>query len=352
MKKISWGDEKNFTPTHEKNFIHNNTSYNNHKEYIIIIFYMSDFENFLKEYLKTKQSKTILIENGINLFINDFSKTRRPKTIEFYKDHLKPFIIFCEMRNIKCFNELTNELIQAYINKLKYANNENKTINKRISLIRLVMNYLYVNDYISEYKLIFPILEVKEKEIKAINDNQLIKLLHYANNSLNVKKRLIVLLLVATGIRRNELVNIKIDNIDFYNKRIYLDYTKNKKARYIFVNNDILDLISKLIKHNKQKVYLFENKKGKQLSSNYITQTLYYIKNELNFEVLSPHKLRHTYATFLLKKGANQEEVRRLLGHNDFRMTKRYIDYVDTDLQFSNNQYNPLNLINNHKKDN
>lgn len=312
---------------------------------------MSDFDDFLKEYLKTKESKTILIENGINLFINDLSRTRRPKTIEYYKDHLKPFKAFCSLRGIKYFNELSNELIKAYLNKLKYDNNENKTINKRIALIRLVMNYLFDNGYISEFKLIFPHLEVKEKEIKAINDKQLTKLINYAMDNLDIKKRLIVLLLVATGIRRNELINIKINNVDFDNKRIYLDYTKNKKARYIYINDYMITLINKLIKNNKQKIYLFENKKGVQQHPNFITQTLLFIKHDLDFEVLSPHKLRHTYATYLLKNGANQEEVRRLLGHSDFRMTKRYIDYIDNDLQIANDKYNPLNLITNHKTD-
>lgn len=310
---------------------------------------MSDFDDFLKEYLKSKETKTILIENGINLFINDLSRTRRPKTIEYYKDHLKPFKAFCSLRGIKYFNELSNEFIRAYMNKLKYDNNENKTINKRIALIKLVMNYLFDNGYISEFKLIFPSLEEKEKEIKAINDRQLITLINYVMEYLESKKRLIVLLLVSTGIRRNELVNIKINNIDYENKRIYLDYTKNKKARYVYINDYMITLIKELIKDNKQSVYLFENKKGLQQSPNYITQLLYYIKKELNFEILSPHKLRHTYATYLLKNGANQEEVRRLLGHNDFRMTKRYIDYIDNDLQNANCKYNPLNLLNNKK---
>ena len=306
---------------------------------------MHNFDSFLKAYFESQEIKTILIDIGIDLFINDFSKTRRPSSISYYKDHLKPFKAFCNSRGIKYFNEINNSFIGAYIQKLKYANNENITINKRVALIKIVMNYLFLNGYISSFELIFPRLEVKPKEIKTISDNQLIELLDYTKN-IHKKKRLIILLLISTGIRRNELVNILIKNIDFDNKRIYLDFTKSKKARYIYLNDSLILLIKNVISSNTQTVYLFENKFGLQLEPNYITYLLFSVKKELNFNVLSPHKLRHTYATYLLKNGANQEEVRRLLGHSDFKMTKRYIDYIDNDLQKANNLYNPLNLLN------
>lgn len=306
---------------------------------------MQDFNEFLKQYLSTQQVKSITFENAINLFINDFSKVRRPDTIRYYKEHLKPFENFTNLRQILYTHELTNDLIKSYMQYLKYQGNENITINKRISIIRLLMNWLYTKGYISKFELVFPKLEIQPKQITVINDKQLIELIQYSRQNLDHKQLLIVLLLISTGIRRNELVNIKISNIEFEKKRIYLDYTKSKKARYIFINDEMISLIKKTINSNSQKVYLLENKNGKIQDASYITGLLFYIKKKLDFKVLSPHKLRHTYATYLLKKGANQEEVRRLLGHTDFKMTKRYIDYIDNDLQIANEKFNPLNII-------
>jgi integrase len=233
----------------------------------------------------------------------------------------------------------------SYVQFLKYLGNENQTINKRVSVVRILMNWLYTNGFISAYELVFPKLESKLKPITTINDKQLILLIEYAKTHLDYKQLLIILLLISTGIRRNELVNIKISNIEFEEKRIYLDYTKSKQPRYIFINEEIILLIKKVYQNNTQHVYLFENRKGDVLNPSYVTGLLFELKKKLNFQVLSPHKLRHTYATFLLKNGANQEEVRRLLGHTDFKMTKRYIDYIDKDLQTANDKYNPLNLL-------
>lgn len=307
---------------------------------------MQDFNDFLKQYLSIQKIKTLTFENAINLFINDFSKVRRPNTIRYYKEHLKPFKNFINTIQVLQTHELTNDVIKSYIQYLKYLGNENSTINKRISVIKILMNWLYLNGYISKFELIFPKLEIQQKQIKVINDKQLIELIDYSRQNLEHKQLLIVLLLISTGIRRNELVNIKISNIEFDKKRIYLEYTKSKKTRYIFINDEMISLIKKTINTNSQKTYLFENKNGKVQDASYITGLLFYIKKKLDFQVLSPHKLRHTYATYLLKNGANQEQVRRLLGHTDFKMTKRYIDYVDNDLQTANEKYNPLNLIN------
>ena len=306
---------------------------------------MSNFDDFLKSYISAQEVKTISIENGCNLFINDLTKTRRPSSISYYKDHLKPFKEFSNSRGIDYFNQVNNNFITLYIQKLKYMGNENQTINKRLSLVKMVMTYLYTNGYISSFELIFPKLEVHQKEIQTISDNQIKELLTYSKNRLDDKRYLIVILLISTGIRRNELVNILAKNIDFDNSRIFLEYTKNKKYRYIWFDNDTKCIIKRILAKNSQKTYLFENKLGLQMSPSYVTQLLFFLKKELNFSVLSPHKLRHTYATYLLKNGANQEEVRRLLGHSDFKMTKRYIDYIDTDLQKANYKYNPLNLM-------
>lgn len=308
----------------------------------------SDLNDFLIKLLKDNQDiKSIEVINGIDLFISFNRKYKRPETIRSYNEHLKPFVNFIETRNIKYTNEITTKILEQYIYILKSKGNKNITINKRINVIKYMLNYLVSIGLISEYQFNINKLEETQPEITAIHERDLINILEYISNKSD-KIKLIVLLLISTGIRRTELVNIKASNINFECKQIYLDYTKNKKTRYIYFDEETQVIIKNVMSLNKNKVYLFENKQGIQMKANYITLTLHYIKHELDLKNLSPHKLRHTYGTMLLKNGANMEEVRRLLGHSDYKMTKRYLDYLDEDLKQANALYNPLQLMKKH----
>lgn len=301
---------------------------------------MSDFEDFLRMYLKEKKPiKEIKLDLAFDTFYKFNKQFKRKGTLDFYHWHLKPFEDFCSLHNINYFNDITNDFISLYIDFLKSKMNANTTINKRLCCLRCLYKYLLENGFINDLKLNFRHLEEKNKEISCINEIELNKLLEYVKKR-DLKSQLIIYLLVSTGVRRNELVHIKVKNIDFEQKRIFLDFTKNKKSRYLYLNDFVSDKLKNYVSYDR--VYLFEDKNKNMISPMRITYLLWYYKKKLNIENLSPHKLRHTYGTLLLKNGANLEEVRRLLGHSDFKMTKRYIDYIDNDLKSANEKYNPL----------
>lgn len=304
---------------------------------------MQDLEEILIDYFTKKNKNTISIDTAFGLFINFNSDVKRKDTIRFYKDHIKPFLIFCDLNKIKNFNDITNEVLELYYMYLKSFNNSNNTINKRIGLIRNMYNFLLSNGYISNLNLVFKHFEEKPIEITTITEKDIITLLEYFKKK-SVKQKTIIFLLLETGLRRNELVNIKKSNINLRENKIFLDYTKTHKSRYIYISDYLKKLIEKQLKED-TKVYLFETKNKKPLNASYITYMLYMAKKHTKIKNLSPHKLRHTYATMLLKNGANIEEVRRLLGHTTYEMTKRYLDFVEEDLKKANEKYNPLAKI-------
>ena len=163
---------------------------------------------------------------------------------------------------------------------------------------------------------------------------------------MKLSHQLMIYLLIGTGIRRNELVNIKISNINFKTKSIYLEFTKSGKPRYCYFNDKIEQLILKQIENNRsiKNPYLFALGDG-HISKQSVTSMLFKLKKDLNIDVLSSHKFRHLYATQLLKNGADIFTVKELLGHANLKMTQRYLDFTNEEIKENNFKYNPLNNL-------
>lgn len=310
---------------------------------------MQELEKMLFDYFNKKDNKIISIENAYNLFITFNNEVKRKDTIRFYKEHFKPFLKYCEIIKIKNFNDINNEVLENYYIYLKGLGNSNNTINKRIGLIRNIYHFLLSQGYINKMDLIFKHFEEKEKPITTISESEIIELVKYATTK-NLQTKIIIFLLLETGLRRNELVNIKKSNVNLKDNKIFLEITKNKKTRYIFISDYLKELIKNQLK-KRTKIYLFETKDNKQLKADYITYMLFMAKKRLKIENLSPHKLRHTYATMMLKNGANIEEIRKLLGHTTYEMTRKYLDYIEEDLKKANEKFNPLAKLIYNKKE-
>lgn len=137
---------------------------------------------------------------------------------------------------------------------------------------------------------------------------------------MSIQNRLIIMLLLDTGVRRNELLHIELKNIDLINNRILLTETKTKKDRYVFFRDETkYKYIIPYMKTISSSKYLFN------ISSNGFMSLFERIKKRLNFSKFHAHMLRHTHATLLLKNNANLELIRILLGHSNLNTTKKYL---------------------------
>ena len=151
------------------------------------------------------------------------------------------------------------------------------------------------------------------------------------DNPLNIRNRLIIELLYASGIRVSELVNLKISDIDF-NKREIRVLGKGSKERITFYGDyceEILNLYldsarEELLQDNKND-YLILNKYGNKITSRGIEGIINKLIDELSIKHhISPHVLRHTFATDLLNNGADLKSVQELLGHSSLSTTEIY----------------------------
>ena len=144
------------------------------------------------------------------------------------------------------------------------------------------------------------------------------------SNDMNNRDRLMIEIFYSTGIRRDELINIKLVDILFDSKVIKV-LGKRNKQRMIpmlpYLSSNIIDYIN----NSDPKIYLFESKKSKKLS----TSTIYRIINKYFRSVsskvkISPHVLRHTFATHMLNNGADINTIKEILGHASLSSTQIY----------------------------
>ncbi|MDE7213148.1 MAG: site-specific integrase, partial [Anaeroplasmataceae bacterium] len=160
---------------------------------------------------------------------------------------------------------------------------------------------------------------------------------------ISVRNQVLVSMLLQTGVRRTEICNIKVTNVDLKNNWIYLEHTKTNSPRYIFFDDTLKEKISTLIKPDS--VFLFTSKGNCALSPSTLDSIFERMKKRLNIKMLSPHLLRHTFATYVLRNGGNLEEVRLLLGHASYQMTQRYLHLLQDELKLTSIRYNPMSSL-------
>jgi integrase/recombinase XerC len=148
--------------------------------------------------------------------------------------------------------------------------------------------------------------------------------------ALGQRNALILEMLYATGLRVGELVNIKLDDINFYNNSIKV-VGKGSKERIVFFGSFCEDVLNLYLKDGRRELdkkrdgYLLLNKNGDRLSDRYVRKMINEVvrKCEIDYNI-SPHTLRHTFATDMLNSGADLITVKDLLGHSSIDTTGIY----------------------------
>lgn len=170
-----------------------------------------------------------------------------------------------------------------------------------------------------------------------------------------LRDRTILETLYATGVRCSELCNIKLTDIDFDQKTILITGKGNKQRIVLFGNKAkerILEYIQQeRIRYDKQKSeYLFLTSQGSVIQDRSVQTILNKFSKKLSGKKqLTPHKVRHSFATHLLNAGMNLRALQELLGHSSLSTTERYTHIAITDLKKLYTEINPLELSN--KKD-
>lgn len=242
-----------------------------------------------------------------------------------YREDITNFLNYLEKKQLN-YKKIDGEIIRDYLKCLDEAKLKNSTIARRISALRTFYNYL-LNKNIVDTNLFNSIRNPKlEKKLpNYLSYEELAKILDNIDIStkIGLRNRLLVEMFYATGCRVSEMINIKVSDINKSNNSIRI-MGKGKKMRIVYFGEyarDYLDRYLPLIDTD----YLFTQESGDKLSIHdveYIISDL--VKNLALKTHVTPHTLRHTFATHLLNNGADIKTVQELLGHSSLNTTGIY----------------------------
>ncbi|GEL78672.1 site-specific tyrosine recombinase/integron integrase [Tenuibacillus multivorans] len=140
----------------------------------------------------------------------------------------------------------------------------------------------------------------------------------------NVRDRAIVEALYATGVRISELLNIRLDDVKWETRQIWIRKGKGNKERFVLFTHDCAERLKTYLHHRQdESIYLFTNGRGGSLSSVTTERRFQEFAKELGFKV-TPHTMRHTFAAHLAEKQMPQSYIQELLGHVNINSTRIY----------------------------
>lgn len=265
-----------------------------------------------------KRIKKIKFKEFSELYLENYSKLNKKswKCDDYCLNaHLVPYFQKNDL------NEITPLLIEKYRAKRLKAGMRKSSTNREIALLKKMFNLAIDWQYAKEN----PALKVKlfsEKDNlkeRVLTKEEERRLLAECADHL----RLIVITALNTGMRRNEILNLTWNCVDFELRIIQVVKTKSGKNREIPVNNNLLSVLEELRKHKKGE-YVFSNPKTKKPFKT-IRHSFENGCRRANIRNLRFHDLRHTFACRMIQKGCDIETLRDLLGHHSISVTERYI---------------------------
>ena len=261
----------------------------------------------------------------------------------------------------KDYKDVSYDFIKGYLMVLYNRKLSRSTISRKLSALRSFYKYLFNQDIINTNP--FDYVSTPKKEKKLPNYLGVIELetifnIPDLNTSLGQRNRLILELLYATGIRVGELVNIKLNDIDLNRKEIRILGKGNKERIDLFgeycldyINLFINDGRTKIIKKNNSSCdYLIINNRGNKITTRAVEQIINDIVKKASIKKhVSPHMLRHSFATHLLNNGCDILTVKELLGHESLESTQIYTHVSNERLREVYLKCHPLNRQNDNK---
>lgn len=291
------------------------------------------------------------IEDAIVDFIQYclFEKGLTDQTVSSYQNDLDVYLSFLQDKNVFLVKDITSDHIKEFL-KLRGDSESTSTVAHNLTVIKNFHKYLIKENIVKEDVSLFISRPKLQKRLpRALTVEEVDLLLDITLNSpFDYRNKAMLELMYGAGLRVSELVSLTLNQIDLENGLIRI-MGKGRKEREIPIGEYgvyylklYLEHRGMLIKNHRQEDALFLNNHGKQITRQGFFKILkqLLLDKGLNSDV-SPHTLRHSFATHLLSHGADLRSIQEMLGHSDISTTKIYTHVSDEKVEADYKKYHP-----------
>lgn len=270
-----------------------------------------------KDHLLRSFLDSLYIEKGLS-----------KNTVSSYKNDISSFSSWCDKEHLDRL-KITDLNLNNYISNLFSTGLKSSSINRKISSIKHFYLFLLKKKVIKKSPADEITTPKQEKYLPtSMSEDEVESLLGSPKSSIKIERRdkAMIEILYATGMRISELVNLKLTDIDF-NRSVLKVFGKGSKERLVPYGEKAAEALRIYLEDRKKldSKDVFLSNRGTRITRGAFWQRIkIYIKRENLKSSISPHTLRHAFATHLLNRGADLRSVQILLGHSDLSTTQIY----------------------------
>jgi len=291
----------------------------------------------------------------------EVEKNVSPNTLRAYKGDLKQMTEFWE-RIIKKEPKLADsidQVLRRFVHSLYFKKISKSSLARKFSCLRSLAHFLKGEGIIVPINFKSPRLNRKLPSILTVDE--IFYLLDRIKESdlptrFPCRDKAVFELMYATGVRCAELVSIRFQDIDFENKSIVV-FGKGRKSRIVLFGSKAKKVLNRYVKEErpflaqeskKKEEYLFLNYSGGKLTTRSVQRIFQMFRKFLKLgRDLTPHKIRHSFATHMLNQGVDLRVVQELLGHKTLATTQIYTQVSSAELAKMCDEKHPLNELDN-----
>ena len=283
------------------------------------------------------------MEKQLNLFFGFLENEKKvsSNTLQSYKRDLKQFEKYLN-ENAKDYSKITEEGIKEYIGYMQEIGKKPSTISRGLASIRSFYQYESKNKTVEKDPTDGIQSPKIEKRVPSVlTSNEVALLLEQPKNVdlKGIRDKAMLEFAYATGMRVTEIISLNVEDVNL--ETGYVTCKSGKKERTVPVGNMSLKALKEymlkargtMIKDEEEKA-LFVNVNGQRLTRQGFWKIIKYYKEQAHIEKeITPHVLRHSFATHLLQNGADLKSIQTMLGHSDISTTQVYAQFQNKDIQ-------------------
>jgi len=287
-------------------------------DFIIFIFWGKSMEKLLADFINY-----LAVERGL-----------ARNTLVAYRTDLMSYIAFCRQHNMSDLNHAGKDTVLSYIYQLQTNNRSPTTISRHLAAIKAYYRFAFNEGVITKdpvQDLESPKPAQRLPRILNVEEVELLLSQPRINQPTGLRDKAMLELLYATGLRVSELVSLDLNNLNLENSFVRC-YGKGSKERIVPIGDIAVHFIKEYLRHGRDKLEksgtnpaLFLNQRGQRMTRQGFWKIIKKYAAQAGIDtVITPHTLRHSFATHLLENGADIRSVQEMLGHADISTTQIY----------------------------